>query len=73
MNVSGPNGLQEIANPLFAYQFKPLNPTAFIEEPVSSILLPHKVGMSLNAKSPVVYLPRNRSSADESDFPGSVK
>ena len=35
INVSGPNGVQEINNPLLAYQFKPLNASIFIAPPVS--------------------------------------
>ncbi len=34
VNVSGPNGVQEIANPLYTYEFKPLNSSVFIEAPV---------------------------------------
>ncbi len=34
INVSGPNGVQRITNPLYTYLFKPLNSTIFIEAPV---------------------------------------
>lgn len=34
VNASGPNGIQQIANPLYTYLFKPLNATMFIEAPV---------------------------------------
>lgn len=33
--VSGPNGVQTIANPLFSYTFKPFNGSIFPEPPVS--------------------------------------
>lgn len=33
--VDGPKGTQTIANPLFTYQFKPVDPKAFIYTPVS--------------------------------------
>ncbi|CAK7220176.1 hypothetical protein SBRCBS47491_004101 [Sporothrix bragantina] len=33
INASGPNGVQQIANPLYTYLFKPLNATMFIEPP----------------------------------------
>ncbi|KAK4251830.1 hypothetical protein C7999DRAFT_27509 [Corynascus novoguineensis] len=33
VDVDGPNGLQRIANPLFSYQFKPLDRTAFNSDP----------------------------------------
>lgn len=33
VNVSGPNGQQVIANPLYAYQFKPLDPNALPDQP----------------------------------------
>ncbi|CAK7214717.1 hypothetical protein SCUCBS95973_002228 [Sporothrix curviconia] len=33
INASGPNGVQQIANPLYTYLFKPLNVTMFIEPP----------------------------------------
>ena len=35
VDVNGPSGVQRIANPLFNYGFKPLNSTAFIQNPVS--------------------------------------
>ncbi|RYP87352.1 hypothetical protein DL769_000556 [Monosporascus sp. CRB-8-3] len=35
--VSGPNGVQTIANPLFSYTFKPFNASIFPEMPVSSL------------------------------------
>lgn len=38
VNASGPNGVQTIANPLYTYQFKPLNSTAFIQAPVGPLL-----------------------------------
>lgn len=38
VNVSGPNGMQQIANPLYTYLFKPLNATMFIEAPVCIVL-----------------------------------
>ena len=34
MTVNGPNGLQSIANPLFTYQFKPLDATQLPDTPV---------------------------------------
>lgn len=40
VNVSGPNGVQQIANPLYTYMFKPLNATMFIENPVSHVSCP---------------------------------
>ncbi|EAA35587.2 Di-copper centre-containing protein [Neurospora crassa] len=33
VDVNGPNGVQRIANPLFSYSFKPLNATAFLQDP----------------------------------------
>ena len=36
VEVDGPNGVQMMANPLFAYQFKPLNPSAFPDWPISN-------------------------------------
>ena len=35
ISVDGPAGTQMIANPLFTYQFKPVDPKAFIYSPVS--------------------------------------
>lgn len=35
VKITGPNGVQRIANPLYTYMFKPLNTTMFIENPVS--------------------------------------
>lgn len=35
IEVDGPNGKQNISNPLFNYVFKPLNPGMFEEYPVS--------------------------------------
>jgi tyrosinase len=35
VSVSGPNGVQTIANPLFSYEFKPLDPTQLPDAPVS--------------------------------------
>jgi tyrosinase len=34
VNVSGPNGVQEISHPLYSYTFRPLNGSVFIEPPV---------------------------------------
>jgi tyrosinase len=40
VTVDGPNGVQTIANPLYTYQFKPLDKPDFLElDPVSSQLL----------------------------------
>lgn len=36
MNVSGPNGIQGISNPLFSFAFKPFNGSIFPDSPVSS-------------------------------------
>lgn len=36
VNVNGPNGQQVIVNPLYAYQFKPLDPNALPDQPVRS-------------------------------------
>ena len=36
INISGPNGVQEIANPLYSYRFKPFNSSIFIMPPVST-------------------------------------
>ncbi|KAK1776843.1 tyrosinase [Copromyces sp. CBS 386.78] len=33
VDVNGPSGVQRIANPLFGYSFKPLNATAFLQDP----------------------------------------
>ncbi|KAK4193361.1 putative tyrosinase [Podospora australis] len=33
VDISGPNGIQRIANPLFSYTFRPLNVTAFRQAP----------------------------------------
>ena len=38
--VSGPNGVQTIANPLFSYTFKPFNGSIFPEPPVRYPLSP---------------------------------
>lgn len=35
MNVSGPNGIQSISNPLFSFAFKPFNGSIFPDAPVS--------------------------------------
>lgn len=35
VEVDGPNGKQNISNPLFSYTFRPLNPSIFEEYPVS--------------------------------------
>ena len=34
MTIDGPNGQQVIANPLYSYQFKPLDPNRFPDVPV---------------------------------------
>jgi tyrosinase len=39
VDVDGPNGMQRISNPLFNYEFKPLNSSAFLLRPVSDALL----------------------------------
>ena len=41
INASGPNGVQQIANPLYTYLFKPLNASMFIEAPVRCLVLYH--------------------------------
>ncbi|KAH7627267.1 hypothetical protein B0T09DRAFT_180188 [Sordaria sp. MPI-SDFR-AT-0083] len=33
VDANGPSGVQRIANPLFSYSFKPLNATAFLQDP----------------------------------------
>ncbi|KAL1884276.1 hypothetical protein VTK73DRAFT_3260 [Phialemonium thermophilum] len=33
VDIDGPSGVQRIANPLFTYQFKPLEPSAFVVAP----------------------------------------
>lgn len=35
-NVSGPNGIQSISNPLFSFAFRPFNGSIFPDSPVSS-------------------------------------
>lgn len=41
INISGPAGTQEIANPLFAYDFKPADPSVFVDiSPVCSPTIP---------------------------------
>jgi tyrosinase len=37
MNVSGPNGVQNISNPLFSFTFKPFNGSIFPDFPVSPL------------------------------------
>lgn len=37
ISANGPNGIQLIANPLFSYQFKPLNSTQLPDPPVRII------------------------------------
>jgi len=36
ISVSGPNGMQSISNPLYNYNFRPLNATAMLRAPVSN-------------------------------------
>ena len=37
ISVDGPNGAQSITNPLFSYEFKPLDPNQLPDAPVSSV------------------------------------
>lgn len=37
IDVDGPNGVQKISNPFFAYGFKPLDTSAFTDAPVCKI------------------------------------
>lgn len=42
ISVDGPSGVQLIANPLFTYQFKPLNSTDLPDYPVSACTAHHR-------------------------------
>lgn len=53
IDVSGPNGDQRIANPLYSYEFRPLDGSDFLDiAPVSLPTSPHP--------SPLTYLPVGR-------------
>jgi hypothetical protein len=57
IDVNGPNGFQRIANPLFSYNFKPLDRTAFSSGPVSGFQIASK--LTTNNLYAVEYLDPN--------------
>ncbi|TVY38862.1 Tyrosinase [Lachnellula subtilissima] len=54
MSVDGPAGTQMIANPLFTYQFKPVDPKAFIYSPVSTLKYPNNNTASAYSQNELV-------------------
>ncbi|OAA61176.1 putative domain, di-copper centre [Niveomyces insectorum RCEF 264] len=71
VDVSGPNGVQRIANPLYSYLFKPLNSTMFIEPPydlwLTTVRAPTAPDASAGSNNTLVslVLDRNRPSIQQ--------
>ncbi|CAK7237697.1 hypothetical protein SEUCBS140593_010079 [Sporothrix eucalyptigena] len=65
VNVSGPNGVQQIANPLYTYLFKPLNATMFIEPPydlwLTTVRAPTAQNSSAGSNNTAVSLALNQN------------
>lgn len=56
IDVDGPAGVQTIANPLYSYQFQPLDPTQLPDAPVSK---PNTSNNTITNNFQVQYLPSN--------------
>jgi tyrosinase len=63
VDVNGPNGVQRIANPLFSYNFRPLDTSTFTSGPVSASF--HRCPHLANGTQTVEYLdPNTQGSVD---------